>query len=230
MLEQAPVITVDGPVGSGKGTICLLLAERLGWSILDSGALYRLLALGAERQAINLDDTKSIVRLVSTLNVEFRARESNEPVAVMLDGEDVTNAIRKESCAKAASTLAVAPEVRAALLEFQRGFRSRPGLVADGRDMGTVVFPDAPLKFFLTASVEERAERRYKQLIAKGIGVNLASLLADINARDKRDRERTTAPLKPADDAVVVDSTGLDIKAVMERISTVVSNRGLDVV
>ena len=229
MSEPAPVITVDGPVGSGKGTICLRLAERLGWAILDSGALYRLLALGAERHGVDLEDTPGLLGLVPTLKVEFLPGEADEPVAVMLDDEDVTDAIREESCGKAASTLAVKPEVRTALLEFQHSFRALPGLVADGRDMGTVVFPDAPVKIFLTASVEERAERRYKQLIAKGIGVNLASLLADINARDKRDRERTTAPLKPADDAVVIDTTGLDIEAVMGRVMTVVSNGGLDV-
>lgn len=228
MIDHPPVITVDGPVGSGKGTISLLLSQRLGWAILDSGALYRLLALGAAREGVELDDTLRLVDLVPTLRVEFLPGEAEQPVTVILDHEDVTEIIRQESCAKAASTLAVQPAVRCALLEFQRALRTAPGLVADGRDMGTVVFPDAPLKIFLTASVEERANRRYKQLIAKGIDVNLATLLADINARDKRDRERTTAPLKPANDAIVIDTTGLDIESVMERIMTLVSTGGFD--
>ena len=228
MIDHPPVITVDGPVGSGKGTISLLLSQRLGWAILDSGALYRLLALGAAREGVELDDTLRLVDLVPTLRVEFLPGEAEQPVTVILDHEDVTEIIRQESCAKDASTLAVQPAVRCALLEFQRALRTAPGLVADGRDMGTVVFPAAPLKIFLTASVEERANRRYKQLIAKGIDVNLATLLADINARDKRDRERTTAPLKPANDAIVIDTTGLDIESVMERIMTLVSTGGFD--
>ena len=216
--ELAPVIAIDGPVGTGKGSISQLLAQRLGWHILDSGALYRLLAVGAERRAVELDDTPGLVRLAGDLAVRFVAGDPGEPVRVLLAANDVSDAIREERSGRAASRLAVNPDVRKALLDLQHSFRERPGLVADGRDMGTVVFPDAQIKIFLTASVEERAERRYKQLIGKAIGVNLPNLLADINERDQRDRERTTAPLEPAKDAVVVDTTGLGIDAVFARI------------
>src|SRR5690606_24087816 len=209
---SAPVITVDGPSGSGKGTLCALLARQLGWNLLDSGALYRLLAFAAGNHGIALTNEEALKQLAAHLDVQFIDKR------IILEGEEVTEAIRNEQVGAGASMVASLPAVREALLQRQRAFQEMPGLVADGRDMGTVVFTDAPLKIFLTASAEERARRRYLQLKAKGDDVNLASLLDEIRARDERDTQRAVAPLKPAADAILLDSTELSIEQVLERI------------
>ena len=209
--RQAPVLTIDGPVGSGKGTIARRVATALGWHLLDSGALYRLVALAAQQQGVALDDVAGLVRLARGLNVTFSSDEHGEE-QIWLDGHDVTRAIRTEECGAGASAVAVLQPVRDALLKLQKSFRRAPGLVADGRDMGTHVFADAGLKVFLTASAEERAKRRYKQLNDKGIDVSLAALSRDIEERDRRDSERSVAPLRPAEDARILDSTGISIE------------------
>lgn len=218
-----PVVTVDGPGGSGKGTVTQMLARRLGWHLLDSGALYRLTALAATRQQVALDDESGLVAVARSLDVAFRPTPAGEPVRVILAGEDVTSEIRTEQCGNGASLVAVIQSVRDALLQRQRDFRQAPGLVADGRDMGTVVFPDAPVKVFLTASAEERAQRRHLQLKESGVDVNIAHLLDEIRARDERDMNREAAPLKPADDAQVIDSTGLSIEEVLLKVLALVS-------
>ena len=218
---SAPVITVDGPSGSGKGTLCALLAKQLGWNLLDSGALYRLLAFAAGNHGIDLTNEEALKQLAAHLDVQFIDKR------IVLEGEEVTDAIRNEQVGAGASMVASLPAVREALLQRQRAFQEEPGLVADGRDMGTVVFPDAPLKVFLTASAEERARRRYLQLKAKGDDVNLASLLDEIRARDERDTQRAVAPLKPAADAILLDSTELSIEQVLEQILREVADRDL---
>lgn len=226
--ERAPVLAIDGPGGSGKGTISQLCARRLGWHFLDSGALYRLVALAAARRNLDLDDEETLEALAANLDVRFMAGDPQQPGQVVLDGEDATEAIRTEECGNRASRVAALARVRSALLDRQRAFRREPGLVADGRDMGTVVFPDAVAKIFLTASPEERASRRYKQLKEKGINVSLPALLREIAERDARDSNRAVAPLKPAADAVVVDTTGLGIEQVFERVLEMLEKRLAD--
>ncbi|MSR13014.1 MAG: (d)CMP kinase [Gammaproteobacteria bacterium] len=222
---QPPVIAVDGPSGTGKGTLSLKLAARLGWHFLDSGVLYRLVGMLADRQAVALDDAPSLARLAAQLPLEFRpGREAPE---IYLAGECVTSEVRLESTGALASWVAACPEVRGALLQRQRELRRAPGLVADGRDMGTVVFPDAQLKIFLTASPEIRAERRYKQLKGKGFDVNLARLLEDIRERDERDSKRAIAPLQPALDAEILDTNLLGIAEVEDRVMRLAYSRGL---
>ena len=216
-VRPAAVITVDGPGGSGKGTITQMLARKLGWHLLDSGALYRLTALAAERQSVALDNEAALVAVAASLDVTFEPTPPGEPARVLLAGEDVSAAIRTEQCGNNASKVAVMQPVRDALLQRQRDFRQAPGLVADGRDMGTVVFPDAPVKIFLTASAEERAQRRFSQLLQAGVDVSIDAVLQEIRVRDERDMNRLAAPLKPADDAQVIDSTGLSIEEVLDR-------------
>ncbi len=224
--QTVPVITIDGPGGSGKGTIAGLLARRLGWNLLDSGALYRLLAFAARNHGVDYTNEETLTRLAAHLDVQFVAGEGNEQ-HIVLEGEDVTRAIRGEEIGAGASQVAALPAVRDALLERQRAFREAPGLVADGRDMGTVVFADAGLKVFLTASSQERAERRHKQLLQKGQPASLASLLDEIVARDERDMNRSVAPLKPADDAILIDSTSMSIEEVLERVHAEAQKRDL---
>lgn len=222
---SAPVITIDGPGGSGKGTISRLLAARLGWRYLDSGALYRVTAYAARAAGIDLDNQDALAELAASLPVAFDSDPANEDAAVTLDGQLIGNEIRTEAAGEGASRVAVHPPVRAALMRLQHSFQQPPGLVADGRDMGTVVFPQAEVKIFLTASAEERAKRRHNQLREKGISASLAGLLREIEKRDKRDSERVVAPLRPAADADVVDSTNLTIDNVVELIFGIAKNR-----
>lgn len=224
MTNEVPVIAVDGPSGTGKGTLCSYLAKKLGWHLLDSGALYRVMAVAADRHGLSPDDESSLAELARGLDVRFVHGGDADALSVILEGENVDQAIRSEECGRAASVLAALPGVRAALLARQRAFRRPPGLIADGRDMGTVVFPDARLKVFLDASPEERARRRHKQLMEKGFSVNLAQLSADIAERDARDSQRAVSPLRPADDAIVIDTTDLDIEEVMDNVSTLVND------
>ncbi|MFT6790996.1 MAG: cytidylate kinase [Cellvibrionaceae bacterium] len=214
--NSAPVITVDGPSGSGKGTVCREIAERLGFHLLDSGALYRLVAVAAHQRDLETEDEVAIVQLTKHLNIRFEPGEKS--VGVYLDDREVTGLIRQEIFSVGASKVAALPEVRKALLARQRDFQKPPGLVADGRDMGTTVFPEATLKIFLTAEAEERAKRRYQQLIEQGESANLRHLLKDIKVRDARDTKRSVSPLKPADDAILIDSTQLSIEEVVEKI------------
>ncbi|MBT7335296.1 MAG: (d)CMP kinase [Gammaproteobacteria bacterium] len=222
--NSIPVITIDGPSGSGKGTLARALADRLGWSLLDSGALYRIIGAQCLSRGINFDDETAVADLAQVLDIRFVG------TAVWVEGLNMTEEIRTEDAGVNASRVAHWPAVRDAVLGLQRSFLQAPGLIADGRDMGTVVFPDAALKFFLDASAQERAERRYKQLKNKGLSVNLRGLLEQIQERDARDRERAVAPLKPARDALVVDSTSMSIELVLEEVMAEVSKRGLNLV
>ena len=223
-----PVLAIDGPSGSGKGTIARRVAQALGWHLLDSGALYRLVGLAGARRGIDPGAAAELAVLARELDIRFEVDPEGSE-RIVLDGEEVGPELRTEECGRLASAVAALPAVREALLGLQRGFREAPGLVADGRDMGTHVFPDATLKVFLTATVEERANRRYKQLKDKGIDVSLAALSRDIAARDKRDTERSVAPLEPADDARVLDSSHLTIdevtRIVLDWVSETVADR-----
>ena len=210
------IITIDGPSGSGKGTVCHILASKLGWKLLDSGALYRILAFDALQKEIALDNEKKLIEIALNLQVEFIS--NGVGVDTVLDGENVGDKLRTEVVADAASKVASIQTVRDALLERQKAFYQAPGLIADGRDMGTVVFPDAPVKVFLDASAEERAERRFNQLQNKGFDVSIARILSEIKDRDYRDRNRSVAPLRPASDAIEIDSTSLTIDEVVKQV------------
>ena len=215
---NVPVVTIDGPGGSGKGTISQLLAARLGWHYLDSGALYRVLGLAAQEAGIPLTDAPALADLSHRIQLAFEPQADGRPAHVYLNKQDVSAGLRTEECGRWASEVAVLPEVRAALLQKQHDFRQPPGLVADGRDMGTTVFPTARLKIFLTASPEVRAARRYKQLKEKGLNVSLPLLLGEIRARDARDAEREASPLKPAVDAEILDTSSMSIAEVVSYI------------
>jgi CMP/dCMP kinase len=220
--KPVPVLTIDGPSGSGKGTISRLVAETLGWHLLDSGALYRAVGYAASMEGIDLSDPEAATRCAETTRITFRDLGDGGETRVIVNGHDATDEIRTETCGAAASAIAAIADVRTALFEKQRSFRRAPGLVADGRDMGTVVFTDAGHKIFLTASADERARRRYKQLKEKGLAVTLSSLLREIEARDERDATRKVAPLKPAKGALIIDTTGVPVAEVVMRVLAVV--------
>ena len=220
-----PVVTIDGPSGVGKGTVSLRVAKYLGWHTLDSGALYRILALVALQNKVSLKDEDTLGTLAHNLEVQFVPKSDLSAIQVILNGQEVSQALRSESCGGAASQIATLAKVRQALLTRQRAFRQQPGLVADGRDMGTIVFPDAPLKFFLTASIDERAQRRYKQLKEKGINAKLSNLIKEIGERDQRDSTRTIAPLIAATEAWIIDTTEAQIEPVVARILSVISEQ-----
>jgi cytidylate kinase len=224
---MSAVITVDGPSGSGKGTICRLLSQKLGWNLLDSGALYRLTALAARHHGVDPNDVEALQVLAAHLDVRFVASDAESEVQIFLEGEEVTKAIRAEDVGLDASKVAAIQPVRTALLSRQRDFAQQPGLIADGRDMGTVVFPEALLKIYLDASAEERAQRRYKQLIDKGVGASLEDILQDLRARDDRDMNRSASPLKPAEDAIRLDSTSMTIDEVLAAVLEEARHRGV---
>jgi cytidylate kinase len=211
-MNRIPVITIDGPTASGKGTVASRVAQTLGFAFLDSGALYRLTALAAIESGMNLGDEPELARIAAGLDVRFEGER------ILLSGREVSDAIRAEAVGVAASRIATLPGVRSALVDLQHGFRRAPGLVADGRDMGTVIFPAADLKVFLTASVEARADRRYKQLIGKGFPATMPALLQDLRERDARDTERTVAPLKPAEGAHLLDTSNMTIEQAVEKV------------
>lgn len=220
--KPIPVLTIDGPSGSGKGTVARVVAERLGWHLLDSGALYRAVGYAASMAGLDLSDAEAMTRCAETTKITFRDPKDGRETRVYVNSHDSTDDLRTETVGAVASAIAAIPSVRTALVDKQLSFRRAPGLVADGRDMGTVIFPDAGVKVFLTASAEERAKRRYKQLKDKGLAVTLASLLREIEARDARDAARPVAPLKPAADAVLIDSTGMPIDAVVEQVLSLI--------
>lgn len=214
-----PVLTIDGPSGAGKGTVSRAVAKKLGWNYLDSGSIYRSLAIAVLKQAVDLEDEAAIVNVARAMVLEF---DCNDELVVRLDGEDITSQLGLESTGNAASIVAALPEVRRVLLQKQKDFKRLPGLVADGRDMGTVVFPEAENKVFLTASAAERAKRRYKQLIEKGNGANLAQITNEIEERDRRDMERKAAPLAMASDALYIDSSDMALDSVIEEVMNLI--------
>lgn len=220
--KPVPVLTIDGPSGSGKGTVARIVAERLGWHLLDSGALYRAVGYAASMAGLDLSDAEAMTRCAETTKITFRDPKDGRETRVYVNSHDSTDDLRTETVGAVASAIAAIPSVRTALVDKQLSFRRTPGLVADGRDMGTVIFPDAGVKVFLTASAEERAKRRYKQLKDKGLNVTLASLLREIEARDARDAARPVAPLKPALDAVLIDSTGMPVDAVVDKVLSLI--------
>jgi len=220
-MQNIPVITIDGPSGVGKGTLAQYLTCKTGFHLLDSGAIYRALAYGAVKNNLALDDLPGLVKLAETLPVAFKA------TSILYEGVDVTAKVRTEEVAGVASTVAVIPEVRAALLQRQKDFAQAPGLIADGRDMGTVVFPKSPVKLYLTASAEVRAERRVKQLKNQGDDANITQITQDIKERDERDTGRKTAPLRPADDAIVIDTSDLDIQEVCKKAESLLWDKGI---
>jgi cytidylate kinase len=221
--KAVPIITLDGPSGTGKGTLCHLLAHHLKWNVLDSGAIYRVLAYAARKNKVDLQDIKQLIDLAHSLNLHFESH--NESPVTILDNEEISAAIRSEQCGQDASQIAVIPEIRKALLQRQRDFAKPPGLVTDGRDMGTIVFPNALLKVFLYANAEERAKRRYLQLKEKEINVSLAQVVEELAKRDVRDTQRSHAPLKPAEDAVHIDTTRLSIVQTFEYVLKLINER-----
>ena len=222
---MVPVITIDGPSGSGKGTISRRLAQDLGWHFLDSGALYRLVALGSDKHQIALDDNVALASYAQNLDVVFTHSPSDDEPDILLEGQVVTSELRTETCGNRASQVAAISAVRQALLARQRAFAQPPGLVADGRDMGTTIFPQADVKIFLTASAEQRAQRRYNQLKQKGFDVSLAALVREITERDTRDTQRQASPLKPATDAVVIDTSAMNITEVLAKVKSICRQR-----
>lgn len=230
MNQEVPVLTIDGPSGTGKGTLCQLLADKLGWNLLDSGALYRVLAIAAKHHAVSLDNEAALEVLAAHLDVQFQSNQALKSSLVILEGENVTDLIRAQECGDNASIIAQFPKVRSALLERQRDFAEAPGLVTDGRDMGTVVFKNAFLKIYLDASVEMRAKRRHLQLKEKGINVSLAQVLEELKYRDLRDRSRKTAPLQAASDAITIDTTNMNVEQVFDTVLTKVNERLVELV
>lgn len=226
MSSHPPIVTVDGPSGAGKGTLCMRIAKALGFRLLDSGAIYRVLALAAIHHGVDTESEEALVPLATHLDVQFIAE--GDLVKVILEGEDVSAELRKEETGMAASKVAALPRVREALLRRQRAFEGEPGLVADGRDMGTIVFPQANAKLFLDASAEERANRRLKQLQDKGVNVKFDALLSEIRERDDRDRNRAVAPLRPASDALVIDSTSMSIDEVVTKALQYIESKLVD--
>ena len=221
-VAPVPVLTIDGPSGSGKGTVSALVADRLGWHLLDSGALYRAVGYAAGVDGLDLSDVEAVTRCAHITKIQFLAATDGGATRILVNGDDATDELRTETAGAAASAIASMPPVRDALVALQLGFRRVPGLVADGRDMGTVIFPDAAFKVFLTASAAERAQRRYKQLKEKGLSVTLLDLQREIELRDSRDVSRAVAPLRPAEDALLVDTTGMPIEAVVAKVLAVV--------
>jgi cytidylate kinase len=226
MYANIPLITVDGPVGSGKGSLCVMLAKTLNFHLLDSGALYRVLALAVTRNNIDITNQSAIEKLALNLNIKFIEHVPAEPAAIILDNQDVSYLIRTEECGELASKVAGYKVVRDALMERQRAFLTEPGLIADGRDMGTIVFPNAQVKFFLTASQEVRAQRRFNQLKNQGLNVDLLKILEEIKRRDERDTNRPLAPLKPADDAIIIDSSNMTIEQVSKYMLDTIHAKG----